>query len=275
MLTPALRISEPAEDAGSADAKPEKSQLEPEASSAQGDKDADDADGPSGVMLLRPDYAVKPDEASAPASEPNDSDARAQEPAEENWTGKSKIGPLQEELADSLSAKIEALETAIAETEDQWEPDGDSDDEYSGTRVRRITLRLHEEPTDRETEQSASGGDPMEQDEATGASQEDASSETLGGVTAQFVHVPAHEIYSKPAQEDSEEDPKTGMAAAEAKETEPDPDETALDEEALRILVADIVREELQGALGERITRNVRKLVRREILNALATRDLK
>ena len=37
--------------------------------------------------------------------------------------------------------------------------------------------------------------------------------------------------------------------------------------------VRDIIREELQGALGERITRNVRKLVRAEIARAMAVRD--
>lgn len=47
-----------------------------------------------------------------------------------------------------------------------------------------------------------------------------------------------------------------------------------IDEESLREMVADIVRQELQGALGERITRNVRKLVRREIHRALAAHDL-
>ncbi|OJY27378.1 MAG: hypothetical protein BGP11_15015 [Rhodobacterales bacterium 65-51] len=46
------------------------------------------------------------------------------------------------------------------------------------------------------------------------------------------------------------------------------------DEEALREVVRDIIREELQGALGERITRNVRKLVRAEISRAIASRDL-
>jgi cell pole-organizing protein PopZ len=46
------------------------------------------------------------------------------------------------------------------------------------------------------------------------------------------------------------------------------------DEAMLREMVADIVRQELQGALGERITRNVRKLVRREIHRALAAHDL-
>ncbi|WP_428928407.1 hypothetical protein [Marinibacterium sp. SX1] len=51
-------------------------------------------------------------------------------------------------------------------------------------------------------------------------------------------------------------------------------EEAVLDEDSLRELVIDMVREELQGALGERITRNVRKLVRREIHRALAAQDL-
>lgn len=52
-------------------------------------------------------------------------------------------------------------------------------------------------------------------------------------------------------------------------------DETAiLDEEMLRALVSDIVRQELQGALGDRvIARNVRKVVRREVSRALGPRD--
>ncbi|MEM6940195.1 MAG: hypothetical protein AAF943_16590 [Pseudomonadota bacterium] len=47
-----------------------------------------------------------------------------------------------------------------------------------------------------------------------------------------------------------------------------------LDETALREIVSEIVRSDLQGALGERITRNVRKLVRREINRALAAQEL-
>ncbi|MFD1509979.1 hypothetical protein [Lacimonas salitolerans] len=50
-------------------------------------------------------------------------------------------------------------------------------------------------------------------------------------------------------------------------------DDGLIDEEALRELVAEIVRQELQGALGERITRNVRKLVRREIHRALSSQE--
>lgn len=46
-----------------------------------------------------------------------------------------------------------------------------------------------------------------------------------------------------------------------------------IDEDTLREMVVDIVRQELQGALGERITRNVRKLVRREIHRMLISQD--
>ena len=49
--------------------------------------------------------------------------------------------------------------------------------------------------------------------------------------------------------------------------------EHAMNEDALRELIGKLVREELQGELGERISRNVRKLVRREIYRAMASID--
>ena len=58
-------------------------------------------------------------------------------------------------------------------------------------------------------------------------------------------------------------------------------DNEAVDEEGLNVneamlrdLVRDMIREELQGGLGERITRNVRKLVRQEIARTLAAHEL-
>ncbi len=52
-----------------------------------------------------------------------------------------------------------------------------------------------------------------------------------------------------------------------------EPGDPLLDEEMLRDLIADVVRQELRGELGERITRNMRKLVRREVHRALLTRE--
>ena len=49
--------------------------------------------------------------------------------------------------------------------------------------------------------------------------------------------------------------------------------ETLIDEEMLRALVAQLVREELRGQLGERITMQVRKLVRAEVARALDQRE--
>jgi len=51
----------------------------------------------------------------------------------------------------------------------------------------------------------------------------------------------------------------------------PDDDVSVVDEDALREIISDVVREELQGEMGKRITRNIRKLVRREIRIALAS----
>ena len=46
-------------------------------------------------------------------------------------------------------------------------------------------------------------------------------------------------------------------------------DAPILDEASLRAVINAIVREELQGELGERINRNLRKLIRREIAQVL------
>ncbi|WP_439138050.1 hypothetical protein [Roseicyclus sp.] len=54
----------------------------------------------------------------------------------------------------------------------------------------------------------------------------------------------------------------------------PEAEDGILDEETLREIVSEVVRQELQGALGQRITRNVRKMVRREIRLALAAEEL-
>lgn len=121
----------------------------------------------------------------------------------------------------SLSAKIEALEAAVAQTDQQWEPDGEGVDDYAGTEVETLEWRDHE---DREPADGATGSD----------------SASIG---------------------------PNPLDTAEA-------EDGFIDEDALRDMVADIVRQELQGALGERITRNVRKLVRREIHRAMASHEL-
>lgn len=50
--------------------------------------------------------------------------------------------------------------------------------------------------------------------------------------------------------------------------------EYRFNEDVLRELVRDILREELAGSMGERITRNIRKLVRTEIARTIAAQEL-
>ncbi len=137
----------------------------------------------------------------------------------------AKADAPKRDLAGSLSAKIEALEAAIARTEDQWEPDGESDDDYSGTKTQAV-----EWPADRAFAQSQAAEPKSE---------------------ATFIRDP--EVVENMAQK---------------------PTDVTIGEEELRELVAQIVREELQGALGERITKNLRKMVRREITRAIAAADI-
>lgn len=79
----------------------------------------------------------------------------------------------------------------------------------------------------------------------------------------------------------SAEDPNAGLArdeqlsvgAAEALDDDAEASGySTIDEDVLTEIIRDLIREELQGALGERITRNVRKLVRAEINRALTSR---
>lgn len=144
--------------------------------------------------------------------------------------------------AATLSDKVAALETAIGNIPDTWEPDGSVPDEYSGTQAL-----------------SMEWDDEIERD-ATGA-----------------VMVPVKAALDQIAQRDKETDDQTQMAKAQptkgkqptAAASKPD-----VGDDELRELVREIVRSELQGELGQRITRNLRKLVRREINNALAVQEL-
>lgn len=64
----------------------------------------------------------------------------------------------------------------------------------------------------------------------------------------------------------------TAPAVPEHQRSAPSPDEPVIDEAMLYQIVANIVRQELQGELGERITRNIRKLVRAEVARELQLR---
>ncbi|MFK7752752.1 MAG: hypothetical protein AB8B51_09390 [Sedimentitalea sp.] len=176
---------------------------------------------------LATDPALEEDAAEEPTDEARAEPANSTlEPVDEVTT-ETLSEPVEAEAdvadydhrAATLNAKIEALEAAIAETQDHWDPDGESEDDYAGTPVETMAWQDHDAQNEVAVDEVDAADDPSETE---------------------------------------------GLSV----------DEAILDEESLRELISDIVREELQGALGERITRNVRKLVRREIHRALTTQDL-
>lgn len=61
------------------------------------------------------------------------------------------------------------------------------------------------------------------------------------------------------------QEPEKNAVPMAQDESNEDDEEILLDEETLRQMVQTIVREELQGSLGDAITRNIRRLIRREI----------
>ncbi|MBU3258884.1 hypothetical protein KPG71_02525 [Roseovarius sp. PS-C2] len=167
-----------------------------------------------------------------------------------------------EPASAALEDRIAEVEAAVAARDDQWEPDGDSGDEYSGSAVSPMAWEDYApEPAEEEDD---SDSEPSEEAEAEAT----AEPEVTGPEEPQDD--------SEPERPDHAEDDMVSRAAQDD-DTPLWQDERAdayLDEEALRDMVSEIVRQELQGALGERITRNVRKLVRREIHRALSSHEL-
>jgi hypothetical protein len=177
---------------------------------------------------------------------------------------------------DRLSAKIAALETAISRIPENWEPDEPGKSDYSGSEDPAMAW-------EDDVEFDATGVPVSDVAQSNG---EDAlQDEDMGWHDAVEAHAEPQER-AEPQDRVVDGPFATRVTAADATVTDTteaaqDDDATLgfgpddyLDEEMLRDLVSEIVRTELQGALGERITRNVRKLVRREIHRALTSQDL-
>ena len=184
-----------------------------------------------------------------------------------------KIGAVVQKLAE--------MEAANAARPVLWEPDGSRDTPYAGSDLEPLQWAdtdTAEPATDAATDTLAEADETAEPTVTPVAQMDSPNAEAE---PQQLDPQPEPLVLSEPAQA-SPADPATADRASQIAEqavTDVAMDQLAaedsiLDEESLRELVADIVRAELQGALGERITRNVRKLVRREIQRALSAQDL-
>ena len=161
----------------------------------------------------------------------------------------------QEGEPKSIEAKIAALESLINRSETEFEPDGAEDGGNAARSGNALPWEDSDEPRAAQSQPEVVLPDPDDASQSASFSEE--------AIAFQRAHAEAVNT----AQEELD-----GNVADTLLETE---DMSAvLDEDALRDMVSEIVRQELQGPLGERITRNVRKLVRREIYRALAANEL-
>lgn len=277
VLTPALRVSAPAADETSAEAVADESAQAPELqqhddvaeSDLNGSAAADDAGFPDGAETADP----YPPAADTEAQDASDLSAIAWE---DHLDETDDAAPLR--LSDALIADIpEAVTDADTET-DTAEADAGSDaglDTILAAAAAAAQAASSEEAaphdawamastaSDTASEVAPEAGDTMTEGSDDAADPSDfifaSSRDPIGYDDA--------EMTATAAAYDAGDSEETGSSIFRD-------DETILDEESLRELVAEIVRQELQGALGERITRNVRKLVRREIHRALTSHEL-
>ena len=213
------------------------------------------------------------------------SDEQAQADAQSTADPEDVPADTSTSLETELESRIAEVEAAVAARQDQWEPDADEQDDYAGGAVEPLKWEDHA-ASDNATE------DPVLVDEKSPEEVEAIEEAIVLEEAAQAITDSLGYLHQKEQAADelvaSDKDPvseprfvvppvvpsQTSDASDASDETAGwYADDTILDEEALRDLVSEIVRQELQGALGERITRNVRKLVRREIHRAMMGQD--
>ena len=225
----------------------------------------------NGKLLLTPALRVESTEPDA-ADDSADAGGPGDAPATEAPADAAQEAEQDREFP-TLAQRIAELEAAVGSGSVEFEPDGSEDQAQHAPDA--VVLPLN--PAARR----ASAGETAEADlvfavpgEAEGANEDP---EATDSADTDDDDGPAN----GPASSDAASLPPLGAfrhrghSPTSPTDATPDDEEPALlDEMALRDLVAEIVREELQGGLGERITRNVRKLVRAEIQRAFAARDL-
>ena len=173
---------------------------------------------------------------------------RTEEPVAESPA--SKANPRPWEIEGERIAEWHSVRTEDAE--DNFEPDGPEDGDNAAVPVEALNWEDHE------TEEAVVPETPVT--ETVSEPIDPPVSETTDPVADHIAEHVAQDLATAPLAEEGD--------TIDAQQYE-----AVLDEEMLRELVGEIVRQELQGPLGERITRNVRKLVRREINRALTARS--
>ena len=250
VLTPALRVSDDqdaAQDAAPAETR------KPDPDPENGSESAVDGASGSEIQTLVWNDGPATDD-PPPHSEPPAADI---EPATDEPT----------EL--TLESRIAELEEAVGRSREEWEPDGS--EPGAGQTPK---WHIYQGADDQKSEPS-DAGEPED---------ETSKPETIPVFIRATVQKSEPYVLAvadrDPGDDDAAASESQPANADSAPATGPDAgadtgeDDEYLDEHAMRIMVTEIVREELRGSTGERITRNMRRMVRREIQRAIALKDV-
>ena len=259
VLTPAFRVREDEPEVASEETiSPEpillSDPIPPADTGAGEDTDRDDAPD----ALRDEDAVLIPTPAEAELAEELEAVAWAAEtlPDEDASVAPAPVAPEADSGSESLENRIAELEAAIGDDPQEWEPDGSEDEPEAPQTV------VFEHAAWSAQEERAEG--------------EDAEVEEALVEEAEVVEM-SPPVDAEPEAVDAASEGGTPFGAQEAAQDqalfEQGFEEAVIDEEVLREMVQRLVREELQGTVGERITRNVRRLVRREIQRALTLRE--
>lgn len=276
VLTPSHRISE----------KNETSDSLPDLSLSQVTEKTEDDIAPAPFELLNPafpDHSVEEAKISGPLRDEYDQIVKEKSailtelfpaPVDANVSDEILHADRSPEVAKtSLEDRIAELEEAVERSGGEWEPDGSEDDTIQLPK-RHLFEIINEEikASINGTKEESSRSEDMDSgptDENLVAVEkpvEVITPEVLPPLrlaeVATFSHVPQREV-------PFEEVELLDEAPANAEILTGD-DDIFVDEDLLRRVVSDIVREELQGKLGERMTRNIKRMVRREVEQSLS-----
>ncbi len=306
VLTPSFRVDEtlhedpPLPDAALSGPAPQRTVVDGPAAETRDDStpDSEIEDTDDAREEFHAGADDEDDEADHAAFEEDDEDQS------DNWDVDEEADSDSEDARDVITDTVTALKERVAEMEqavagrsEQWEPDGASDDDYAGGEGEPLPWEDYV-PSDTGGDADGNTESDAEDDDSPAATEapqaEDAESADAPDEASTGAEKPA--ATATDSAKDTLASDETAQAEPFGDNEAPMPeathsedrleDETAnllgldddadaiLDEDALRDLVTEIVRQELQGGLGERITRNVRKLVRREIHRALASQEL-
>lgn len=288
VLTPALRVSDTA-PAPQPDKAPPSTQGRDEAPMRLGAEYALPEDDLDVADTTEPQAAKAPASPVPPARSQTNLEMRIAEMEAlvarqtDHWEPDGDVEDSYEEAGASLEwvdhTPHEVLENAEVEDEDE---DAAPYDRVMGAEETALseaedTLETEDEAALAETfdedveevEEAQLAEDAVEDDEDEGVQPYDDTVEDdmeYGASAQSYQSAPLEDVAYDRAEEEAGEEAYDDVGF--------DLRDSGLDEDALRELVAEIVRQELQGTLGERITRNVRKLVRREIHRALTAQNL-